>query len=60
MFTNSIDKDLHMNLLSAKEVHVTRSQEGPMHIDGDPIHMPQELHLRIVEDGLNLLVEKRF
>jgi diacylglycerol kinase family enzyme len=49
-----------MNLLSAKEVHVTRSQEGPMHIDGDPIHMPQELHLRIVEDGLNLLVEKRF
>ena len=60
LFTNSIDKDLHMNLLSAKEVHVIRSQEGPMHIDGDPIHMPQELHLRIVEDGLNLLVEKRF
>ncbi len=60
LFTKTIDKDWYMDTIQAKEVIVTRSQEGPMHIDGDPHKMPQQLHIQIVEDGLRLLVEKRF
>ncbi len=58
LFTKSIDYDLFMTTVQAKEVTVTRSVEGPMHADGEPLNMPQELHIRIVEDGLKVLVEK--
>jgi diacylglycerol kinase family enzyme len=33
---------------------------GPIHIDGDPIEMPAELNIKIVEEGLKVLVKKRF
>lgn len=60
LFTKTIDKDWYMDSIQAREVTVTRSSEGPMHIDGDPHTMPKELHIQVVEDGLRLLVEKRF
>jgi hypothetical protein len=31
-----------------------------MHIDGTPVMMPAELHVKIVEEGLKVLVKKRF
>jgi len=60
LFTKNIDHDFFMNTVQAKEVVVTREKEGPLHVDGEPMQMPQELHIRIVEDGLRVLVEKRF
>lgn len=60
LFTKTIDKDLFMNTLRTKEITVIRQQEGPMHIDGDPITMPAELHIQIIADGLHVLAEKRF
>ena len=60
LFTKTIDKDLFMNTLRTKEITVIRQQEGPMHIDGDPITMPTELHIQIIADGLHVLAEKRF
>ena len=49
-----------MNTIRAKEVTLQRKQAGPMHIDGDPVEMPAELNIKIVEDGLKVLVKKRF
>lgn len=60
LFTKTIDKDLHVNIVKAKKVTVTREKEGPMHVDGDPVTMPQQLEIEIVEDGLRILAEKRF
>ena len=60
LFSKLIDHDLFMHTVTAKEVTVIRESEGPMHIDGDPVQMPRELHIRIVEDGLKVLAEKRF
>jgi len=60
LFTKSIDKDAYMNTVQTKEIWVTREKAGPLHVDGEPLQMPQELHIRIVEDGLRVLVEKRF
>lgn len=60
LFTKHIDEDLYVNTIRTREVTLLREKEGPMHIDGDPVMMPQELHLRIVADGIKLLVEKRF
>ena len=60
LFTKNIDEKLHMNTIRAKELTLTRTSEGPMHIDGTPVMMPAELHVKIVEEGLKVLVKKRF
>ena len=60
LFTKNIDEKLHMNTIRAKELTMTRAGEGAMHIDGTPVVMPAELHVKIVEEGLKVLVKKRF
>ena len=60
LFTKSIDENLHMNTIRTKELILTRDNEGVMHIDGTPTVMPAKLHVKIVEDGLKVLVKKRF
>jgi diacylglycerol kinase family enzyme len=50
-----------MHTVRSKEVWLTReNNESPVHIDGSPIQMEKELHIKIVEDGLKVLVKKRF
>lgn len=60
LFTKNIDEKLHMNTIRTKELTLRRESEGPMHIDGTPMTMPAELHVKIVEEGLKVLVKKRF
>lgn len=60
LFTKNIDEKLYMTTIRTKELTLTRNSDGPMHIDGTPMTMPAELHVKIVEDGLKVLVKKRF
>ena len=60
LFTKTIDEMVHMDMLRAKELTLTREDEGIMQIDGTPVMMPATLHVKIVEDGLKVLVKKRF
>ena len=60
LFTKDIDENLHMNTIRTKQMTLTRNSEGPAHIDGTPATLPAQLHVRIVEDGLKVLVKKRF
>jgi YegS/Rv2252/BmrU family lipid kinase len=54
------EEGFHMDNIRVKEVKLTRMSDGPIHIDGDPIEMPAELNIKIIEDGLKVLVKKRF
>lgn len=60
LFTKNIDENLHMNTLRSKELTLKRESEGAIHIDGTPVVMPAELNVKIVEEGLRVLVKKRF
>ncbi|MCI7575430.1 MAG: YegS/Rv2252/BmrU family lipid kinase [Bacteroidales bacterium] len=60
LFTKTIDNGLFMNTIKAREVTLLRTDDGPFHCDGDPVQMGKEIHIRIVPDGLKVLVEKRF
>ncbi len=60
LFTKMIDKSLFMDGAQAKEITLYREEKAPFHIDGDPVEMEKDIHIRIVEDGLRVLVEKRF
>ena len=60
LFAGSIDNSHFMDTLRAKEVMLVRETNAPFHIDGDPVEMEKDIRIRIVEDGLRVLVEKRF
>ena len=60
LFAGSIDDSYFMDTLRAKEVTLEREEVAPFHLDGDPVEMEKDIHIKIVEDGLRVLVEKRF
>ena len=60
LFAGSIDESHFMDTLRAKEVTLEREEAAPFHLDGDPVEMPKDIHIRIISDGLKVLVEKRF
>lgn len=60
LFTNSVDKGMYVNVVNAKEATLYRETESPFHLDGDPVEVGKEVNIRIVEDGLRVLAEKRF
>jgi len=60
LFAGSIDDSHFMDTIRVKEVMLEREEAAPFHIDGDPVEMEKDIHIQIVEDGLRVLVEKRF
>jgi len=60
LLTKNIDKDSYVNTIQAKEITLYRNQEGDFHYDGEPIRMGKEIRVKIIHDGLRVLVEKRF
>ncbi len=60
LFTKTIDKNYFMDTIQARDIMLYREKCSPFHIDGDPVEMPKDIRIRIVEDGLRVLVAKRF
>ncbi len=60
LFAGSIDNSYFMDTIRAREITLERETVAPFHIDGDPVEMEKDIHIRIIEDGLKVLVEKRF
>lgn len=60
LFTGSLDGSLFMDTFRAKDVMLRRETESPFHIDGDPVKMEKDIRIRIIPEGLHVLVEKRF
>lgn len=60
LFTKTIDKDLFMTTLRTNEVFLTRDESGPFHYDGEPYEEGKNIHVKIVADGLKVMVKKRF
>lgn len=60
LFTKTIDKDFLMTSLRKSSVSLYRDAPGPFHFDGEPYEEGKEIHIKIVPDGIKVLVAKRF
>ena len=60
LFAKTIDKDLFMTTLRAKDITLTREESGPFHYDGEPYDEGTSIHIKTISDGLKVLVKKRF
>ena len=45
-----------MTTLQTSELTLRRSAEGPAHLDGEPVTLGTELHIRVVPRSLRLCV----
>jgi len=60
LFSKTIDKGFFMTTFRTQEVTLYRDAPGPFHYDGEPYDEGTEIHVKIVSDGLKVLVKKRF
>lgn len=56
LFAGTIDRSRLMHTLRTDELTLRREHADAFHIDGDPTTMGQDIHIRIVKGGLNVLV----
>lgn len=54
LFFKNIDKNRHVAIYRAKEIKIIRKQHGPMHIDGDPVEMPDVLLIKCHHNGIKM------
>ena len=54
LFFKNIDKNRHVAIYRAKEIIIERKHHGPMHIDGDPVEMPNRLVIRCHQRGIRM------
>lgn len=60
LFTKTIDNDLFVTTLRTNEITLYRDETGPFHYDGEPYEEGRVVHIKMVQEGLNVLVKKRF
>lgn len=56
LFTKHIDQDLNINTYRTPELTIKRSKPGVMHIDGDPVMMQADLHIKCHKAGIKMLL----
>ncbi|NDV79464.1 diacylglycerol kinase family lipid kinase [Dysgonomonas sp. 511] len=59
LFAKKIDENNKMIELLTNEVTIKREKPGAMHIDGDPVEMGEEIHVKIIPKGLKVLVPSK-
>jgi diacylglycerol kinase (ATP) len=56
LFTGTFHRSAGVTSLQTAEVVIRRTADGAAHLDGEPVTLPAELHVRVVPSSLRLLV----
>jgi diacylglycerol kinase (ATP) len=56
LFHGSLHQANSVSMVQCADVRITRPTAGPAHLDGEPVSLPEELHVRVVPQSLRLLV----
>ncbi len=60
LFAKTIDKDLFMTTLRTDKITLTRDEPGPFHYDGEPYEEGTKICVKVVPNGIRVMVKKRF
>lgn len=60
LFTKTIRNDFLVTTLRTNEITLCREANGPFHRDGDPYEEGKEIYIKMIPNGLNVMVKKRF
>ena len=56
LFTSNIDRDRHVSIYRGRDILIERDDEDVMHIDGDPVMMPELLHIVCHPSAMRVVV----
>jgi YegS/Rv2252/BmrU family lipid kinase len=56
LFRKEIDRSKHISIIRTNKVTLIRRKEGSFHIDGDPLDKGKSIDIKIVPEGLKVLV----
>jgi YegS/Rv2252/BmrU family lipid kinase len=56
LFNGTLHRSNRVTMLQTSEVTIRRSSAGPAHLDGEPVTLGAELHVRVNASSLRLLV----
>lgn len=54
MFTGMLDKNRGIGTFKVPELTIVRTEEGPVHLDGEPMHMGKKLDIKCEKDALKV------
>lgn len=60
LFTKTIQKDLLVTTLRTEEITLYRNKPGLFHLDGDPYELGDKIYIKMMQEGLKVMVKKRF
>lgn len=56
LFTKTAHSSDYIEIIRGKNIKVTREEEGPVHIDGEPLSFPKEINIAVKHLSLSLIV----
>lgn len=56
MLNKTLNKSMKIKSFKAKDILIRRPEEAAIHYDGDPVIGPEELHIKIHEKGIRVVV----
>ncbi|MCC8409405.1 diacylglycerol kinase family lipid kinase [Mucilaginibacter sp. UR6-1] len=60
MFNKTADKSPYVEIIRGKRIHVTRTGQGPAHLDGEPQIIGTDAEINIIPRSLNVIVGEGF
>ena len=55
LFTRQIENNNKVRCFRSEKVIIERTEPGPMHIDGDPVHIEKEIIIQTIPAGLSVI-----
>lgn len=56
LFNKLIDKNPNVSVRKCQGLTITRVSEGPAHYDGEPVVLGKEIHVKLIPEGLKVLI----
>ena len=58
LFAGTLPESSHVRTLRTDHLHILREEDGPAHFDGDAFMTGKEIDIRLVRQGLNVVVNE--
>lgn len=56
LFTKHIDQDTNIQYFKTKSLTIRRPKRGIMHLDGEPVVMDADLHIKCIHSGIKIFI----
>ncbi len=55
LFNRSVDQSEYVEIIPGKDIRISRADHGPVHVDGEPLTIEQDLHVQVRPNSLKII-----